>query len=458
MQVLILGAGTVGASIASELCGSHSVTLVDNDRALIKQIEDDNMDIRTVVGSASEANVLFQAGVMTADICLALTGNDEVNIVGASMAKAMGVPRVAARVYAGIFSDLGTFDYQQHFNIDRFLSMEHLTAMEIARRIREPGAMLIEHFGGGHLEMQEVAITKPTSATSVPLAELKLPSRVRIGTITRVDGAVTTTTIATASDKIEVGDRITVLGGRDEVENVKRLFQTQSTNRESVMIAGGGEIGYQLARVLQERNYNITILEADRERCEVLSKLLRKSTIIHGDASQKKVLESEYVGAKDLFVACLGDDENNIMACVEAHELDVQTLDAVIERPDYAKIVGKFGISEAVSPQDVTSRQINGLMHSGPVIFRNSHLLGGDVDVFELVVGENALVTQNALKDVGLSKKILVAAVVRGKDVLIPDAEFLIKENDTVLVLVDAEAQPELIKQFQANPLPPESK
>ncbi|MDD3587399.1 MAG: Trk system potassium transporter TrkA [Thermoguttaceae bacterium] len=448
MQVLILGAGTVGASIASELCESHSVTLVDNDRALIKQIEGDNMDIRTVVGSASEANVLFQAGVTTADICLALTGNDEVNIVGASMAKAMGVPRVAARVYAGIFSDLGTFDYQQHFNIDRFFSMEHLTAMEIARRIREPGAMLIEHFGGGHLEMQEVAITKPTSATSVPLAELKLPSRVRIGTITRTDG---TTSIATADDKIEVGDRITILGGRDEVENVKRLFQTQSTNRESVLIAGGGEIGYQLARVLQERNYSITILEADRERCEVLSKLLRKSTIIHGDASQKKFLESEYVGAKDLFVACLGDDENNIMACVEAHELDVQTLVAVIERPDYAKIVGKFGISEAVSPQEVTSRQISGLMHNGPVIFRNSHLLGGDVDVFELVVGENALVTQNPLKNVGLSKKILVAAVVRGKDVLIPDAEFIIKENDTVLVLVDAKAQPELIKQFQAN-------
>lgn len=449
MQVLILGAGTVGAAIAAELCGRHSVTLVDKDRALIKQIEDDNLDIQTVVGSASEANALFQAGVTTADICLALTGDDEVNIVGASMAKAMGVPRVAARVYAGIFSDLGTFDYQNHFNIDRFLSMEHLTAMEIARRIREPGAMLIEHFGGGHLEMQEVVITKPTSATGVALADLKLPSKVRIGTITRADD---TTWIATAGDKIEIGDRITILGGRDEVENVKRLFQTQSTNRESVMIAGGGEIGYQLARVLQERNYNITILEADRQRCETLSKLLRKSTIIHGDASQKKILAAEYVGPKDLFIACLGDDENNIMACAEAQELDVKTLVAVIERPDYAAIVRKFGITEAVCPQEVTSRQINGLMHSGPVIFRNSHLLGGNVDVFELVVGENALVTQNALKNVGLSRKILVAAVVRGKDVLIPDAEFVIKENDTVLVLVDAEAQPELIKQFQTNP------
>ncbi|MDO4587131.1 MAG: Trk system potassium transporter TrkA [Planctomycetia bacterium] len=445
MRVLILGGGTVGSSIAQMLCSQgHTVTVVDHDPKITSQL-DDELDVGVVTGSASQSSVLFQAGAMSADICLAMTGNDEINLVGASIAKAMGTSRVAARIYANVFRDLSTFDYSRHFQIDRFLSIEHLTAVELARRIREPGAMLIEHFAGGELEMQDVLITKSSSSTGIELSELKLPPEVRIGAICR-NGNIA---IATAQDKIEVGDRITLIGARPKVEEVKKRFHTQSINKQSVVIAGGGETGYHLAQILEARDYNVAIIDTHRDRCDFLASNLQKTTVIFGDARRKLTLEEERIGNYDLFVGCTGDDENNIMACVEAQELGVKTLMAIINRPDYASVVGKLGIDEAVSPYEVMARQVEGLMHNGPLIFRNPHLLAGNIDVVELEVGENALLTKDILMNCVLPKQTLLAAAIRDNSVQVPNAHFQFKPNDTVVALVHTPNIPQLVKVFQ---------
>ena len=142
MKIVVFGAGTVGSSIADLLCRNrHSVTVVDSNKEHARRINEE-LDVRVVHGSASESSILFQAGVIGADLCLAVTGSDEVNLVGASLAKAMGTHRAVARVYSSVFRDLSTFDYQRHFKIDRLLSLEHLSAMELARGIRAPGSLI----------------------------------------------------------------------------------------------------------------------------------------------------------------------------------------------------------------------------------------------------------------------------------------------------------------------------
>ena len=171
MRIVVLGAGTVGTSVAEMLCQyRHSVTVVDHDPVVARRVNDE-LDVRGVAGSAAQSSVLFQAGVMDADLCLAVTSSDEGNMIAASMAKAMGARRAIARVYAPVFRDLSTFDYQRHFHIDRLLSLEHLAAMELARKIREPGSMAVENFAHGDIEMQELAVTKSTAAVGVPLKE-----------------------------------------------------------------------------------------------------------------------------------------------------------------------------------------------------------------------------------------------------------------------------------------------
>ncbi len=444
MRVLILGAGTVGTSIAEKLCElRHNVTLVDTNPEVIQQV-DSELDVGVVQGSASQSSVLFQAGVMSADLCLAVTGVDECNMLAASMAKAMGATRVAARVYAKVFQDLSTFDYQNHFKIDRLLSIEHLTAMELARRIREPGAMMIEYFARGALEMQDVIISRPSSATEVPLMQLKLPPEVRIGSINR-DGAVS---IATATDKIEVGDRISLLGARDDVEKVKKMFHTLPAKRRNVVIAGGGETGYHLALVLETRGYGVTVMDTNRSRCEFLSSHLQNCTVVYSDARRRLDLEEERVGNADIFVACLRDDEDNIMACVEAQEIGAKTRMAIIARPDYANVVGRLGIDEAVSPREVMSRQVEGLLNTGPVVFRNRYILGGGIEVLEIEAQPDSPITKGTLLEVTLPRQGLIGAMIREDFVQVPGANHRIRPGDTAVALVQSAYVEDFVKAF----------
>ena len=448
MRIVILGCGTVGASIAAFLSGkNHQITVVDTDPTITKRL-DEELDVGVVTGSASLSNVLFQAGVGAADLCLALTGNDELNLVAASISKALGATRVAARVFADIFRDLSTFDYKDHFKIDRFLSIEQLTAMELARRIREPGAIMIEHFARGELEMQEVAIMLESNATGVPLRELKLPTDVRIGSINH-EGE---TKIATADGQIVPGDRITILGAREKVQDVKKMFNTASTIKRTVTIAGGGEIGFHLAEALVNRNFNVKVLESDAIRGKFLaSNLPNGATVINNDARSKSTLENERIGASDFFVATTGDDENNIMACVEAKKLGADVALAVINRPEYAEVVADLGIDVPISPREVMERQIEGLLHTGPLVFDNPRLLAGNISVVEMEVERNSPVTKSPLMECGLPKQSLLAAVVRDNCVQVPGADFRLKERDSVLALVHESEIPALVAAFTGD-------
>ncbi len=445
MRVTILGGGTVGASVARRLCDrKQEVTIVEKN-ADRSSLLDENLDARVLTGDAMKSSLLFQAGVMNSDVCFALTGSDEVNLLAGAVAKEMGARRVASRVYSQEYRDASSFDYRRFFKIDRFLSLEYLTAMEIARRIREPGAMLIEHFACGELEMQDVVVTRESSLTGKPLSELKLPPEVRIGAITR-DAVVS---IATASDKIEVGDRVTLLGARPSVETTKKTLLTHSVNKRDAVIVGGGETGFFVASVLEKRNYNVTLFERNRARCEYLARRLTNTVVVCGDGRRCSVLEERRVGKGDIFIACAGDDEYNIMACVEAMELGVTTLLAVVNHQDYANVVGKLGITEVISPFEVVGRQVEGLMHKGSLVFQNSTLLNGPIEVVELEVDQGSRMTQAPLKDLGVPKPTLIAAVIRENNVVIPSAEFEFHAGDSVVALTLVERIPDLVELFE---------
>ena len=258
MKVVILGAGTVGRSIAESLSNSrHGVTIVDRNPTIARDLNRE-LDVRAFTGLASQSTTLFQAEVQVADLCLAVTGDDEVNIVAASLAKAMGARRSVARVYAPIFRDLSTFDYESHFGIDRMLSLEHLTAMEFAREIRNPGSVMVENFTRGELEFQETMVSEQSPFIHKSLKQLDLPKGVRIGSIARKGD----TWIAGAGDKLEAADRVTLIGKREEVEEVSAIIQKESAPQLDVVIAGGGETGFHLASILESAHCNVMLMES----------------------------------------------------------------------------------------------------------------------------------------------------------------------------------------------------
>jgi len=432
MNIIILGAGTVGTSIADRLCQlEHSVTVVDIDPEMVRVINE-SFDVRAMVGSGAQSSVLFQAGVSTADICLAVTGKDEVNIVAASMAKAMGVRRSIARVYSPVFRDLSTFDYQRHFGIDRMLSLEHLTAMELARAIRDPGSVVVEQFARGGLEVQEIVVGQQGKATAAPIRDLGLPSNVRIGMIQREKRFW----IAGADDQLQVGDKVTVFSRPEDIKVVKALFKTGTAKVKRVVIAGGGETGLQLARTLERESCKVMVLEKDEARCQVLAGILETATVVHCDATRRENLEEQRVGNADVFAACTGDDEDNMMLGVEADDLGADQVIAVISRPDYTSIIQKLGINLAVSEQSVMAKQILSYLNHGIVVSR-AKMPGGLINVIEVDVLDGSPVTESTVKDLGLPDRCLIVAVIQQDYVRVPGANDRLSIGDTAVILLE---------------------
>ena len=432
MNIVILGAGTVGSSIAEQLCGSHhSVTVVDADPENVQSIND-KFDVRALTGSASQSSILFQAGMVAADICLAVTGNDEVNIVGASIAKKMGARRSIARVYGPVFRNLSTFDYQQHFGIDRLLSLEHLTALDLARNIRAPGSIVVEQLARGGFEVNELIIGQPGKVTQVPIREIELPPNVRVGTVQRAKKMW----IANADDQLEVGDRVTIFSAPEHTEAVRNLFGMEKSAPKRVVIAGGGETGLHLARMLEREAFRVMIIESDEQRCQLLAGLLENTSVVHDNAKRREVLEEERVESADFFVACTGEDEVNMMLSVGAKDVGAKKVLAAIGRPDYSRITEKIGIDVAVSQRESMSKQIAAFLNEGNVLMR-AKLPGGLISVLEIEVGESAACTEGSLAEISMPERCLVAAIMRQDQVFVPGASDQIKSGDIVVLMVE---------------------
>ncbi len=442
MNVVILGAGTVGSSIAEMLCRhKHNVCVVDSSRQALSLVEE-KLDVQTVCGSGCDAVTLFQAGVQTSLLCLAVTSQDEVNLVGASLAKAMGAKRTMARAFNPSYRDLSTFDYPRHFGIDRLLSLEHLTALELARGIRMRGLHAIENFMRGEIEVQEVALEANSRLVGQAVQNLNLPKGVRIGMVSREAGEF----IPTAADVLQAGDHLVLLGARELIDDCRKLFESRLPRKQNVIIAGGGEIGYNLAVFLQQKHANVTLMEADGERCRFLAARLSHTTVLHADVTRRSEMEEARVGKADVFVAATGRDEDNIVCGVEARTLGCARILGVVRRPDYANVLEKLGIDLAVSPRDVMARQVLAMVQTGPVLLR-SRIGDGETEILEIAVRRGSAVSKAPLHGLGLNHA-LIAAFEREQYVRVPRAEDQLQPGDVAVVLVRKQHADSVIAQF----------
>lgn len=442
MNVVVLGAGTVGQTVAELLCSRGvNVCVVDEQPDVLRRVEE-KLDVQTVCGSAFDVAKLFQAGIQLADLCLAVTSRDEVNLVSASIAREMGASRSVARVFNPIFRDHSTFDYQRHFNIDRLISLEYLTALELAKHIRSTSILAVESFVRGGVEVQGIHVGKKAKAVNVPLRELKLPNTVRVGLINSGDESI----IPGATDCVRSGDYVTLIGAHGELEKVTARFEDRSSEKTRVVIAGGGEIGLNLARILERTPCRVTILENDADRCDFIAERLPRCTVLHADVKIRADLEEARVGKADVFVASTGRDEENIVCGVEAKELGCKRLLTIVRSPDYANVLERLGIDVAVSPREAMARQIVGLVAKGPV--RECSPISGDAaEVWEVEVFKDVPATQVPLRELALPQ-CLVAAIEREKYVKVPNADDQLQAGDTAVLLVQKTAQAEVLKLF----------
>jgi trk system potassium uptake protein TrkA len=430
MNIVIAGAGTVGRYLAEILSAAgNNVTVIDSEPSKLAALENE-LDIRTLKANAAHADAQREAGVRKCDMFIAATNHDEVNILAASAAKALGADKCVARVHHSAYFSGRGLDYNHFFHIDSLICPEHATAVAIARTLRNPGALAVENFARGVIEMQQLKVVEKAPGVGVPLSELKLPKGVRIATVTRDDQSF----IPSAGTVIQPDDIATLIGEKGELETARRMFQTDKIKRKHVIVLGGTSMGVWLCRTLRQRHFAVRLFLTERARAEELAAKLRHVTVIEADPTEPSVFSEEHIADVDAFVTLTDDDEHNILAAAQAKSFGVKMAITVIQRSAYLHLLEHVGIDRAFSPRQVAAKEIQLLLEPGPVRVLAS-LVEATADVYEVQVAERAPVVDKALKAVTWPSPCVIGAIQRGEEVFVPGADHTLQGGDTVLVI-----------------------
>lgn len=431
MNIVICGAGHVGRHAAEVLVASnHRVTVIDLDANALRVIQD-TLDAGTLQGSCSEPRALIDAGAERADLVVAATNRDEVNLLSASLAKGLGAKRSVARVHHRAFFENNIFDYATHLGIDRLICPEFVTAEAIARTLSNPGAIAIESFARGRVEIQEFPVPADSPVLGKPLSALRLPPRTRLVGISR-DRFVF---LPRADSVIEPGDIVILLSDKEHFDEALSMFGNRERgSRQRVVIMGGPAMAVWLCRSLRSGRFSIRVFERDRDRAEELAEKLGWVTVVNADPTDAGVFADEAIGHADVFIALTNDDEQNILGSAWVKSKGVKQTIAVVQRPQYSHLLEHVGIDRAFSPRIIAVGEIlNVLEHKG--LRRLTTLAEGVLDVFRARVEKESVVIDRPLRDLPELNPWVVVAVEHGDDVSVPTAETRVQAGDTILAV-----------------------
>ncbi len=430
MNIIIAGGGEVGRRAAEVLAESgHGVTVIDLEASVLSLLEE-SVDLRTFRGNGAHAEVIQEAGGEACDLFVAATNLDETNLLAAATAKAIGAKKCIARVHHGSFFERRGLNYAAHFHIDRLICPEYLTALAIARTLRNPGAIAVESFARGQIELQQFVVEAEAPALGTRLADLHLPRGVRLAVVERDTFAF----IPDAETTPAEGDVVYLIGESGLIENARRLFHPSKPKRNHVVIMGGSAMGVWLCRALKGRSFSVRLFETDEERAQEVARKLEHVTVVQADPTDRIAFDEENIIAADVFVALTRDDEHNILGAAQAKSLGVRQSIAVVERPTYLHLLRHVGIDQAFSPRDVAAREIEGLIEDRPVR-RLASLAEGAADVYEVRATLAAEATNVPLRKIRMPAHSLVAAIQRGDRASVPGAADAVRAGDRVIVI-----------------------
>ena len=441
MNVIIVGCGRVGYIIAEHLSKeNHDVTLVDsNEDKLAPALA--NLDVQAVVGNGTTFSALKEAGVKTADILIAVTSEDEMNMISCMIAKKANPDcSTIARVRKPEYLPERNF-FKNAIGMSMVINPELAAAKEIYSLISIPNALEVDSFANGRIELLKVQVTEDSVLNGLKVSEVskKFDRKVLI-CIHVHDGKVS---IPNGSTLLSAGDMISVILPKSYIPNFYNTVSNSSLKTiKNVMIAGGGTTGYYLAEMLSDAGINVKIIEFDNDRCQELSSQLSRVEIINGDAENRDTLLENGLQNMDAFVALTTVDEENIFLSLYANKVapDCKQITR-IQKLQKDEIISSLPLGSIVIPRELTAEYILQHVRASMGTARGSNvealyeLMDGSVEALEFSISEESEVLNVPLTDLSLKPSILVAAIVRGKKIITPSGSDCLQLNDTVVIV-----------------------
>lgn len=453
MKIIILGAGQVGSSVAANLCSeANDITIIDSNPACLQGLSE-RYDLRTIVGIASHPSVLVKAGAKDADMLIAVTNSDEINMIACQIAYTLfHTPMKIARVRNNEYLSNPTLFSQEALPIDVLISPEQIVTEYIERLIDYPGSLQVLDFANGKAQMVAVSAFYNGPLAGKRISELSetLPSiEFRVVAIFREGKSI----IPDGDTGIETDDEVFFIGSPKHIRNLLKVIRSMEKAAKRIIIAGGGNIGMRLAQALEDR-YQVKIIELNSQRAQEISEHLKKTIVLHGDVADEDLLLEENIEDTDVFCALTNADEANIISSMLAKRLGARKVMALINRAAYVNLVQSNVIDIAISPQQATIGSLLAHIRKGDVVVVHS-LRRGAAEAIEAVAHGDATssrVVGCRIDEIKLPPQTSIGAIVRGENVIIAHHDTVIEAEDHVILLVaDKKQVHEVEKLFQVG-------
>jgi trk system potassium uptake protein TrkA len=438
MKVIILGAGQVGRTAAKHLSReeSNEVTVVDINEDVLREVQD-RLDVRTVAGNAAHPTVLEAAGAGEAEILVALTSSDEVNMMACEVAFTLfRTPTKIARIRSAAYTSRAALFGTDGLSVDVFISPEQLVTDDVERLIQHPGTLQVLDFADGKVRLVGVRARTGGLLVGQPLRALSqhLPkTEVRVVAIYRDGRSIP----PEGETLVEDGDELFFLAARDDIRRVMTELRHGDSVARRIIIAGGGNIGFRLAKALEKHN-QVKLIERDPRRARNAAELLENAIVLHGDAADEELLIEENIDSTDVFAALTNSEEANILSAMLAKRLGARKVMALINRPSYAELVESSNIDVAISPQTITIGSLLAHVRRGDVV-RVHALKTGAAEALEAVVhgdDRSSRIVGRMVAQIPLPEGASIGAVVRGDQVIMAHHDTLVQADDHVILFL----------------------
>ncbi|HUA88189.1 MAG TPA: Trk system potassium transporter TrkA [Steroidobacteraceae bacterium] len=438
MKILILGAGQVGRTAAQALSReeANEVTVIDLNEEVLRDLQD-RLDVRTVAGNAAHPNVLQAAGAAEAEIIVALTSSDEVNLTACDVAFTLfRTPTKIARLRAPEYTSRPELFRTDGLSVDVIISPEQLVTEYVERLIHQPGTLQVLDFADGKVRLVGVRTRRGGLLVGHPLRELPqhLPNmELRVVAIYRDGRSVQPEGDTVIAD----GDEVFFLAGNDDIRRAMAQMRHGDDPARRVTIAGGGHIGYRLAKTLEKSN-QVKLIERDARRARKVSELLENAIVLHGDAADEELLIEENIDSTDVFAAVTNSEEANILSAMLAKRLGAHKVMALINRPSYTELVESGPIDIAISPQTITIGSLLAYVRRGDVA-RVHALRRGASEALEAIVNgdeRSSRVVGRTVAQIPLPEGASIGAIVRGEQVIMAHHDTRVQADDHVILFL----------------------
>ncbi|MFT5321771.1 MAG: trk system potassium uptake protein TrkA [Pseudohongiellaceae bacterium] len=453
MKIIILGANKVGAALAENLAKeANDITVVDPSAIMLRELKD-RLDIATVEGFVSYPDVLEHAGARDADMLIAITDSDEVNLVACQVAYSLfRTPKKICRLRSNSYVASQKLFSPEAIPIDVVISPEQEVSHYIKSLIDLPGALQVLDFADGLVQLVAVKATRGGPLINQELRTLRehMPNiDTRVAAIFRRNRPI----IPEGNTVIEEGDEVFFIAAKENIRDVMSELRKVDKPYKKIMIAGGGNIGERLAASL-ETNYRVKIIESNFERCQDLTEKLKSTTVLHGDASDQEMLTGENIEDIDIFLALTNNDDANIMSSLLAKRMGATNVMTLIANPAYVDLIQSGEIDIAISPQQATIGSLLTHVRKGDVVTVYS-LRKGAAEAMEAIAHgdkNTSNVVGKQIQEINLPEGATIGAIVRDKKVFIAHDDIVIETDDhVILFLVDKKRIPELERLFQVG-------